>query len=101
MYCLVRLGRMEGNIVALTVKVQDAQTGKLVDGRAVRIEKAEEPFTHITLEDGTEITMRMTVIQVIRHVDQWDDDGNPRYTINASSTTTITSPEELKRQQQG
>ena len=85
--------------MALIVKVKDVQTGKMVDGQTVRIRTAEEPFSHITLEDGTEITMRTTITQVIRHIGQWDDKGNPRYTITATGSTTITSPDELKRPQ--
>ena len=83
--------------MALIVRVKDTQTGEMVDGEMVRIRTAEEPFSHITLEDGTEITMRTTIIQVIRHINQWDDNGNPRYTISATGSTAITSPDKLKR----
>ena len=44
-----------------TVKVKDPATGKLVDGHIVKVVKAVEPFSYITLEDGTEISMRTTV----------------------------------------
>ena len=87
--------------MALIVKMKDAKTGAIVDGRPVKIVKADEPFSYFTLEDGTEITMRTTVSQIIRHIDQWDDRGSPVYTITAHGTTTFTSPNNLMRPSEG
>ena len=87
--------------VARTVKVKDAKTGAMVDGSLVKVVKADEPFSYFTLEDETEITMRTTVSQIIRHIDQWDDGGNPIYTIIASGTMTVTSPNNLMRPSEG
>ena len=87
--------------MALTVKVKDSKTGATVDGSPVKIVKADEPFSYFTLEDGTEIVMRTTVGQIIRHIDQWDDGGRPIYTITATGITTITSPNNLMRPSEG
>ncbi len=80
-----------------TVKVKDPTTGKLVDGQIVKVVKAVEPFSYITLEDGTEFSMRTTVTRVVRHINQWDQDGNPMYTIDGNGTITTDAPEELKK----
>lgn len=83
--------------VSNTVKVQDPNTGELVDGKIVKVIEAREPFSYITLEDGSEITMRTTVSRVVRHINQWDQDGNPMYTIDGNGIVTINAPKELKR----
>ena len=80
-----------------TVKVRDSKTGNMVDGTIVKVVSAEEPFSHIVLEDGTTITMRTNIIQVVRHVDSWDDKGNPIYSVEANGSMTITCPDDLRK----
>ena len=66
--------------------------------KVVRVVKAHEPPSYITLEDGTEVTMKNSVSQIIRHLDQWGENGKPIYTIEASTTITINSPDHLKKE---
>lgn len=80
----------------LVVQVTDQKTGKLVDGKVIKVVKADEPFSYIELEDGTEITMRTNVTQVIRLLDRWDKNGNPVYTIEAHGISRTNSPDSLK-----
>ncbi len=80
-----------------TVRIKAPKTGKTVDGQVIKVVKADEPFSCITLEDGTEISMRTTVIQVVRHKNQWDEYGNPIYTIDANGTITVNAAEESNR----
>ena len=80
----------------LVVQVTDQKTGKLVDGKVIKVVKADEPFSYIELEDGTEIAMRTNVTQVIRLLDRWDKNGNPMYTIDARGSVTTNSPASLK-----
>lgn len=82
-----------------TVKVRDSKTGNMVDGKVVKVVNAEEPFSHIVLEDGTTITMRTNIIQVVRHLNSWDDKGNPIYSVEANGSMTITCPDNLRREQ--
>ena len=79
------------------VKVKDSNTGEEVDGFVVKVTKADEPFSYITLEDGTTITIRNNILQVIRLIDRWDDNGNPMYNITGNNSISITSPNGLKR----
>lgn len=71
----------------------------MVDGKVVKVVSAEEPFSHIVLEDGTTITMRTNIIQVVRHLNSWDDKGNPIYSVEANGSMTITCPDNLRREQ--
>ena len=83
--------------MSLNVKVKNSKTGEEVEGLVVKVTKADEPFSHITLEDGTEITMRTNVAQIIRLIDRWDEKGNPVYSVEANGSITINAPDELKR----
>lgn len=80
-----------------TVKVKDQKTGEMVDGEVIKVVHANEPFSHVTLEDGTEITMRTTVLQIVRILNKWDEQGNPVYSIDAAGSVSINSPDHLKK----
>ena len=81
----------------LVFKVKNQKTGEFQDGYVVKVIEAREPFSYLKLEDGTEITMRTNVVQIIRLADTWDDSGNPSYNFEISSTITVNSPLELKK----
>ena len=81
----------------LRIKVKDQTTGEMVDGEVVKIVEAVEPQSHVTLEDGTMITSRLTISQVVRLVDKWGDDGAPTYSITANGATTVNAPEHLMK----
>ena len=82
---------------SLIVKVKNTKTGKLQDGHIVKVIEAREPFSYLVLEDGTEVTMRTTVVQVVRLIGEFDDKGNPTYNFDMSGTITVNSPPELKK----
>ena len=63
----------------------------------VKVTQAVEPFGYITLEDGTEITLRTIVLEVSRFKDRWDQNGNPVYNITSQSSISITAPDNLKK----
>ncbi len=83
--------------MSIATKIKDPSTGELVDGKVVKVVKAEEPFSYITLEDGSEIMIRVSVLKVIRQIGAWDDNGNPKYTIDVNNSISITSPEKLRK----
>ena len=83
--------------MATNVKVQDAITGEPVDGVVVKVVKTEEPFSHLTLEDGTEVSIRTTVTQVVRLLDRWNDNGEPMYTLTFNASITTHAPSALKK----
>ena len=63
----------------------------------VRVKEALEPFTYITLEDGTTLTMRTTVLEVARFLDRWDKNNNPVYNVTSQGSLTIAAPDSLKK----
>ena len=73
----------------MSIKVKDPKTGELVDGEVVKVVKADEPFMYITLEDGYEITMRASVVEVVRLIGQKDNKGNPKYSIALNNSIKI------------
>ena len=83
--------------MARNVKVLDPDTGEMVDGVVVRVVKAEEPFSYFTLEDETEVSIRMTVSRVVRLLGRWNDDKEPKYTYTFNVNATSVSPSALKK----
>lgn len=74
------------------IKVKNSKTGEFQDGYVVKVTDTREPFSYLTLEDGTEITLRNTVVQVIRLIDVWDDTGNPSYNLDLNCSIKVTAP---------
>ena len=74
----------------------DAQA--LVEGDLVRVASAEEPTSYLTLEDGTEITHRTSVLEVVRIADRWDSEGKPVYSFTVNGTIKIDVPPNLLRE---
>ncbi len=93
----IRMENPEKPSSPLIVKVKNAKTGEIQDGHIVKVAEAREPFPYLKLEDGTEVTMRTNVVQIFRLIDTWDDNGNPSYNFEISSTITVNSPPELKK----
>lgn len=81
-------------------QVRDA-TGNVVEGVEVGVAESLERFSDVTLEDGTSIKTKLSVIIAVRVDDQWDDEGNPIYIVKSQNIlTVIDSPEHLKRKVQ-
>ena len=83
--------------MARKVKIPDPDTGEMVDGVVVRVVKTDEPFSYFTLEDETEVSIRITVSQVVRLLGLWNDDKEPKYAFTFNVNTTSVSPSALKK----
>ena len=79
----------------MKVRVKDQKNEEMVDGEIIEVVEAKEPLSYVTLKDGTIITSKLSVTQVIRLVDRWDDEGKPVYSLTISGSTTINSPGHL------
>ena len=74
--------------------------GRHVEGELVRIADVREgPPSYVTLDDGTELTHRVSVLEVVRVKDRWDAKGNPLYSITINATLQVTAPESLRRKE--
>ena len=83
--------------MARNVKVLDTDTDEMVDGVVVRVVKTDEPFSYFTLEDETEVSIRITVSQVVRLLGRWNDDKEPKYTFKFNVNVTSVAPSALKK----
>ena len=72
-------------------------SNKQVTGVRVRVLEATEPFSYIKLEDGTELTLRSTVIEILRLEDRWDAKGNPIYNVTSQGTLMVDAPADLRK----
>ena len=72
-------------------------SNKQVTGVRVRVLEATEPFSYIKLEDGTELTLRITVIEILRLEDRWDAKGNPIYNVTSQGTLMVDAPADLRK----
>ena len=77
--------------------VQDS-AGNQVEGTVVAIEESTERFSEVRLGDGTILKTKLTVVEVIRIDGQWDNDGNPSYSVRSANVVAISeSPPNLRR----
>jgi hypothetical protein len=83
------------------VKVQNPTTGQTTDGFEVPVEESNERWSEFKLEDGTTLKAKMTLINIVRVPDAFDQMGNPMYVINATPTFAIVDvSEKLRRKVQ-
>lgn len=76
-------------------------TGQQVDGFEVPVEETTERWTDVTLEDGTVLRVKTTVLSALRQSGQWDMEGHPIYIIKSAPVVTIvSSPDKFKRKVQ-
>lgn len=67
------------------------------DAELMEITKSDEKWNVYDLDDGTQIKMRATVVEIWRLVNAYDNDGNPAYVIKSQNITSVNAPENLKR----
>ena len=69
------------------------QTGEQQSGTVLEIMEASEPITRLTLEDGTLVRLKVSIVEIMR-MDEPDANGKAVYDINANLTANFVSPEE-------
>ena len=75
--------------------------GNTVEGTVVAVEESTEKFSEVRLEDGTTLRTKLTVLEVIRIDGQYDNDGNPAYSVRSTNIVAVSeSPPELMRKVQ-
>jgi hypothetical protein len=69
---------------------------KMTDAVDVPISESVEKWSEFTLEDGSVIRAKISLISVARVKDEWDAQGNPVYVMNLGSAIGFASvPENL------
>ena len=68
------------------------------EGIEVDITNSNERVSELTLEDGTILKIKPSIIRVIRLDGHWDPEGNPLYNVTGQFTVLISEiPERLKK----
>ena len=72
--------------------------GPLVDAADVPVKESTERWSEITLEDGSVLRLKPSIVQAIRIEGQYDPEGNPTYILKASQLMVIASaPAHLRK----
>jgi hypothetical protein len=73
------------------------QPGK-VDAVEVGVSESTDRWTDVHLEDGSHIRLKPVVVAAIRVDGQYDQDGNPVYSLKVSQIMVVASaPEHLRK----
>lgn len=66
-------------------------------GKEINIKSSKEQWSEFTLEDGTVIKARLTVLSAVRLNEQYDQEGNPAYSLKLAPLVIFNSPDNLKK----
>ena len=69
------------------------QTGEQQSGTVLEIIESSEPVTRLTLEDGTLVRLKVSIVEIMR-MDQPDANGKVVYNLNANLTANFVPREE-------
>lgn len=61
------------------------------DGWEVAVRESMERWTEVTLEDGTVLRIKVTVLGAVRIDGEYDPDGNPAYVLRMNPVVTTTN----------
>jgi hypothetical protein len=84
---------------ALTPKKTYSYQGRQIPGESVSFESASEPFNVYKLSDGTEVKLKVVLLDAVR-LDEYSDNGEPLYQFQFQQIIGINAPEQLKRKAQ-
>lgn len=59
-----------------------------------------EHFSEYLVDDGTVIQMKPVVTEILRIDGMYDANGNPAYVIQSTNVTAVSSPDELKQEEE-
>jgi hypothetical protein len=70
----------------------------LFDAAEVQIKESTERWSDVQLEDGTVLRVRPSILGAVRVDGQYDQDGNPAYTVKAQLQIVVAStPDTLRK----
>lgn len=85
--------------MAMRKKIKDPKDPSAeVWATSLEIVEMSEPFSRIKLEDGTLITMRSVVKEVLKIDGRFDAEGKPEYTMNSQIIVNMDIPEDTDDQ---
>lgn len=76
--------------------IKDPQ-GRAVSVEIIPVNAAQEPAATYLLADGTTLSLRNVVVQVLRVPGQYDAEGNPVYVVRSQNIVVAQSPENIRQ----
>jgi hypothetical protein len=67
------------------------------EAELMEIQRADEKLSTYDLDDGTQLRMRTTVMEIWHVLDEFDPEGNPMYVVKANGAMTVLAPDKLKK----
>jgi hypothetical protein len=81
----------------MSKRIKISHEGRDVEAERVEVVSSQEQRSTYNLSDGTTLSLRTIVIDVLRLVDVWNDDGDPVYVVRSSPTLSADVPLELRK----
>ena len=79
--------------MAFRKTVPHPQTKEPQSGTVLDIVDSSEPLVRLTLEDGTQVRLKVSILEVMR-MDAPNPDGTVAFNVNAQLAATFVPPEE-------
>lgn len=90
--------RTGGAVAEKTIKANIPGRLGPVDVVEVAVSESTDRWTDIHLEDGSHIRLKPVVVAAVRVDGQYDQDGNPVYSLKVSQIMVVASaPEHLRK----
>jgi hypothetical protein len=84
---------------ALTPKKMYVHEGRQIPGQSIPFESGSEPFTLYKLDDGTQVKLKVVLLDVAR-LDDYNAQGEPIYQFQFQQIIGVVAPDALKRKAQ-
>jgi len=72
--------------------------GQQVEATVMPFQVGGEHWNEYLIDDGTVARIKLVVTEVLRVDGVYDPQGNPLYLINMTNVTSISAPDELRRE---
>lgn len=72
-------------------------SNQFADAELMESEASDEKWSVYELDDGSTLKLKPVVLEIWRVIDQYDNDGNPKYLIKSQNMMTVYSPDKLKK----
>ena len=71
--------------------------GRQVEALPVEVNQTSERWNEYFLEDGSVLKMKLVLKKVFKVEGEYDAEGNPVYVMQSTNVTTVSAPENLKK----
>ncbi len=72
--------------------------GTTVEGVDIPVVESTERWTEVTLEDGSVLRLKASIMAAVRIPGHFDNEGNPTYSLKSNvQMMVVNAPENLKR----